>query len=397
MRELYAQIDDLDAQIAREAGKILAAVESDTQLAQARETEILAGLDRLKTGAATANDAGVELRALEREASAQRDLLDTYLRRYREAIARQRGDFLPADARIVSRAAAAVYPDFPRKIPMTAAAAVAFLLLAIAFVLVRAIASGRAMREVRLAEPLPVVPDAVPVDGHRRWADDHGVRRMMPRDPTIAPAMASEVEHSLAAISSQIVKDDKRRILVTLAEGSDASGRPLAAVALARALARADRQVVLVDLRGDGADSTTMGEGTDLPGFSDLFAGEASFAQVIFRDRASRAHFIPAGGRPILAETIAGERLTTILGALDHTYDHLVIDAGDDLIGLLAPTSGAAMVVSEFGAADPRTVRACERIAAASSATILLLVVDPSPPVEAAVVEKAYVGEEAAA
>ena len=30
----------------------------------------------------------------------------------------------------------------------------------------------------------------------------------------------------------------------------------------------------LVDLHGDGADSATMGEGANLPGFADLFAGE---------------------------------------------------------------------------------------------------------------------------
>ena len=38
------------------------------------------------------------------------------------------------------------------------------------------------------------------------------------------------------------------------------------------------------------------------------------------------------------------------------------------------------MVVSEFGAADPRTIRAFDRITHASAAQILLLVVDPSPP-----------------
>ena len=40
----------------------------------------------------------------------------------------------------------------------------------------------------------------------------------------------------------------RRRIVVTLAEGSDAEGRPLAAAALVRALAGRDRSVVLVDL-----------------------------------------------------------------------------------------------------------------------------------------------------
>ena len=75
------------------------------------------------SGAATANDAGVRVRALEREASAQRDLLDTYLRRYREAVARQRGDFLPADARIVSQVRHRRSNPISREDPMTAAAA----------------------------------------------------------------------------------------------------------------------------------------------------------------------------------------------------------------------------------------------------------------------------------
>ena len=95
---------------------------------------------------------------------------------------------------------------------------------------------------------------------------------------------------------------------MTLAEGTDGDGRPLAAVALARALARTDARVVLVDFRGDGADAASMGEGADLPGFSDLFDGEASFAQVIFRDRNSRVHFIPSGRKPLTPELASDER-----------------------------------------------------------------------------------------
>jgi hypothetical protein len=78
-------------------------------------------------------------------------------------------------------------------------------------------------------------------------------------------------------------------------------------------------------------------------------------------------------------EEVAGERLETILSALDHTYDHVIVDAGNEMIGLVGPTATTAVVVSEFGAADPRTIGAFDRITAASSANILLLVVDPSP------------------
>jgi uncharacterized protein involved in exopolysaccharide biosynthesis/Mrp family chromosome partitioning ATPase len=377
MQELAAQIKDLDRQISAEAQKILDSVEAEAKLSKAREDEIARSLDQMKATAATANDAGVQLRALEREAAAQRDLLDTYLRRYREALARQNGDYLPADARIVSAAAVAIEPDFPKKIPMTAAASVAILILAVAFVLIRELASGRPMREVRI-EPLPVVPDEKPIGGHVRWADDRGIRRMMPSEPTLAPEMESEVERSLGAIAERIVKEGRGRVMVTLADGSDESGRPLAAVALTRALAKLDKRAVLLDLHNDGADSVTMGDGADLPGFTDLYAGDASFAQVIFRDRRSRAHFIPSGRKPFPAN-LSGDLVNTVLSALDHTYDHLIVDAGEEFVELIAPTAAAAVVVSEFGAADPRTIRAFDRITDHSSATIMLLVVDALP------------------
>lgn len=378
MRELRAQLGNLDTQISAEAEKIVASLEAEAELSQAREDEIYQRLDGLKVSVATAGDAEVELRALEREAAAQRELLDTYLLRFREADGRRNGDYLPANARIISSALVPISPDFPKIIPTTAAVTAAALLLAIAFVLIRALASGRAMRPVSFGEPLPVVPDAVPVVGHMRWADDHGVRRMMPAEPTLAPPLPNESEQSLARISDEIVHGGKRRILVTLAEGAEETGRPLAAAAIARAIARADRRIVLIDLRSDGANGAAMGEGPNLPGFTDLFAGEASFAQVIFRDRRSRAHFIPAGRQPMGPDLVSRERMTTILDALGHTYDHLIIDASDDMIESLGPSADVAIVVSEFSAADPRTSRAFDRISAVSEAPILLLIVDPA-------------------
>ena len=377
MRELRAQITDLDSQVKSEARKIVAALESEAELALGREAEIQASLDRVMVTTATANDSEVELRALEREAAAERDLLDTYLRRYREALARQNGDYLPADARVISRAAVPIRPDFPKVVAMTAAAMIAALLLAVAVVLIRELASGRPMRDIRYGEPLPLVPHALPVRGHVRWADDRGVRRMMSAEPTLALPITSETERSLGAIADQLVAEERRRILVTLAEGGDETRRPLAAVALARALAHADRRIVLIDLRGDGADGATMGQASDLPGFTDLLGGDVSFAQAIFRDRRSRAHFVPSGRQPLAPALLSAERLATILDALDHTYDHVVIDVGDDLIGLFGPSAGAALVVTEFAAADPRTVRAFDRIKASSAAAIMLLVVDP--------------------
>ncbi len=385
MKELNAQIVDLDKQIATEARKIVDALDAEANLAQAREKELTASFSRQKVVTGQANDAEVELRALEREAAAQRDLLDSYLRRYREAVSREQASLPPPDARIISRAAVSNVPSFPKKGPMTVMAAVAALILSIAFILLRELASGRPLRPVQFPELLPVVPDAMPIGGHLRWADDHSVRRMMPNEPTLAPNLVDHVEELLTAIAGEIIADRAKRVLVTLAEGSDENGRPLAAVALARALARADIRAVVVDFRGDDANAISMGEAGDLPGFSDLFDGGASFAQVIFRDRRSRVHFIPAGRQPLAPELLTDERLETILSALALTYDCVVLDASDAMIATLGPTANLAVVVSEVGAADPRTKAAFDRIKAVSGAKTLLLMVDPAvskPPQE---------------
>ncbi len=382
MRELNAQVADLDRQITVESNKIVDALDTEVSLAQAREKELNAALSQQKVATGQANDAGVELAALEREAAAQRDLLDAYLRRYREAVAREQASLPPADARVISEAGVPSDPSFPKLAPMTSAAAAVALILAIAFVLLRELASGRPMRRVVFEDVVPAVPDAMPVGGHLRWADDHSVRRMMAAEPTLAPELVDRVEESLAAIAGEIMTDNARRVLVTLAEGSDDNGRPLAAVALARALARADVRTVVVDFRGDNANTVSMGEGDDLPGFSDLFDGEASFAQVIFRDRRSRVHFIPAGRVPLDPELIDKERLETILSALALTYDCVVFDASDAMIATVGETANLAVVVSEFGASDPRTKSAFDRVTAASDARILLLMVDPTAPAE---------------
>lgn len=380
MKEMKAQLADLDRQIAAEARKIVDALDAEVSLAQARGKELSAALSQQKVTTGQANDAGVELAALQREASAQRDLLDAYLRRYREAVAREQATLPPADARVISQAAVPSDPSFPKVMPMTGAAAAVAAILAIAFVLLRELASGRPMRRVTFDDMVPVVPDAMPVGGHLRWADDHSVRRMMPAEPTLAPDLVDRVEESLAAIAGEIVGGNAKRVLMTLAEGSDENGRPLAAVALARALARADVRTVVVDFRGDNANTVSMGEGTDLPGFSDLFDGEASFAQVIFRDRRSRVHFIPAGRVPLTPDLLDAERLETIVSALAMTYDCVILDASDAMIAEVGGTADLAVVVSEFGASDPRTKGAFDRVTAVSDARILLLMVDPAAP-----------------
>ena len=136
IKELKAQIADVSGQIRTEAEKLVRTFENDAKLASNRVDALSASLDTLKRQAGSNNEQDVQLRALEREAKAQRDLLESYLAKYREATARESiGNAPTADARIISRAIASSTPYFPKKTPTILIATLATLMLASGFVM----------------------------------------------------------------------------------------------------------------------------------------------------------------------------------------------------------------------------------------------------------------------
>src|SRR6201984_333571 len=79
IKELKAQLPALDRQIREEASKISRSLDNDARIAGGRVEGLSASLEQLKKQATSTNGQDVQLRALEREAKAQRDLLESYL------------------------------------------------------------------------------------------------------------------------------------------------------------------------------------------------------------------------------------------------------------------------------------------------------------------------------
>lgn len=129
IKELTAQLNDLEAQVKANAERIVRTTENDSKIATARVESLQAAFDGQRDVVAQGNTSEVQLRALEREAKSQREQLESYLARYREAQARDAENATPADARVVSRAVVPETPSFPKKVPIISIAAVlAFLL-----------------------------------------------------------------------------------------------------------------------------------------------------------------------------------------------------------------------------------------------------------------------------
>ena len=152
IKELKAQLSVLDSQIRDEASKVSRSLDNDSRIAGGRVEGLSASLEQLKKQATSTNGQDVQLRALEREAKAQRDLLESYLAKYREANTRENIDAAPADGRIISRASVSNAPAYPKKLPIVLIATLATLLLSAGTV-----ATGELLRMTtpRLIAPRP--------------------------------------------------------------------------------------------------------------------------------------------------------------------------------------------------------------------------------------------------
>ena len=145
IKELNAQLEDLDAQIKASAERVVRTMENDAKIAGARVESLQAAVDGQQDVVVRGNASEIQLRALEREAKAQREQLESYLGRYREAAARDGEAATPADARIVSRAVTPELPSFPKKLPIVAFATLLTLMLSVGGVIASALLaeSGR--------------------------------------------------------------------------------------------------------------------------------------------------------------------------------------------------------------------------------------------------------------
>jgi succinoglycan biosynthesis transport protein ExoP len=385
IKELKAQLADLDHQIRDEAAKISRSLDSDARIAAGRVESLSASLDQLKKQATSSNGEDVQLRALEREAKAQRDLLESYLAKFREANTRENIDAAPADGRIISRAIVSNTPAYPKKLPIVLIATLATLLLSTGVIVTGELLRMTAPRAVAALVSAPAAPPAPKVEPA---AAAEPARKFVEPRPNRASTL-SEIEQ---------LADDLRRAgtaarKVTILGTASGEGITLTALALARRMAR-DSRVVLIDLAAASPTISAVSVDANVAGLAELMRGEATFSQVITKDRLSRVHLVNAG-RPGFDRTLLqSPRLALAIDALVRVYDHVLLDAGaaSDLPAELLTTKARAVVVPEPSMEEEARTLMCEQLRAVGFSEVTMLSkpvaasneVEPGPRVVAA-------------
>jgi Mrp family chromosome partitioning ATPase len=182
------------------------------------------------------------------------------------------------------------------------------------------------------------------------------------------------------------------RKITVLGTASDES-ITLTALTIARLLAR-NAKVVVVDLAAAAPTISAVSVDPSAPGLAELMLGEASFAQVITKDRLSRVHLVSSGRPGSDRALLQSPRLGLAIDALLRVYNHVVLDAGtaSDLPAELLTVQARAVVVPDVSlAADARTLM-CDQLKAVGFSEVTMLskpaqpsdAVDPRPRVVAA-------------
>ncbi|MCJ2008037.1 GumC family protein [Methylobacterium sp. J-092] len=371
IKELTAQLQDLDAQIKASAERVGRTLENDAKIAASRVESLQAAVDGQRDVVVKGNTSEIQLRALEREAKVQREQLESYLSRYREAAARDGESATPADARIISRAVTPEIPSFPKKLPIVAFATLLTLMLAAGAVIARHLLSdptggGRREREAvaadahataerpeRFAFPEAVPPahwaaaEIAPRAAAPRFADpafpepasagrasahsasaeapaeeaEAAPEPVLPVAATPEPAPPRAAAFDLAPLIARLEAGPRagsgRTLLVVETAGP---GRPAAGPSLVEAIEAAlsgRASALSVDLNGPASDA-------DAPGLTDLVAGEAAFLDVIQAERGSGLHRIAAGSLETEVLLEEPDAVAITVEAMAEAYDWVV-------------------------------------------------------------------------
>ncbi len=328
IKELKAQIADLEGQMRAEAETIARAFDNDAKLAGARVASLTDALEQFKSQAATSDEQDVQLRALQMDAKSERDLLESYLAKYREATSRDTINSTPADARVFSRATVSNVPAYPKKLPTVLIVAVTSFILSAGFALTKELlAAPSAYAQLLRRQAIERDADGL---GPRAAAVVAGDRE------GVAPTDAASVETGggpVGAIEDIGELADRLRQagpaanrIAVLGVGSGSTSQT--AIRLARALAEESRTVLVGLCCGDLALKRISNE-PGAAGLSELAEGSAGFGDVITKDRLSPLHLISAGQALLDRDMLlAASGMTTNFEALSRSYDHVVIDAG---------------------------------------------------------------------
>jgi capsular exopolysaccharide synthesis family protein len=371
-----AELEDLQSKIRSETARIAESMQAEVNVARERERLLEEGMRQLEVRVADSNQASVTLRALEREASAARTLLETFMQQSQVLKSQDDLGAYRADATIISYSAIPRNPSYPRKTLAVAAAIVVggVIGVALALLLERFDAVFRSASQMEEELGIPVL-SSVPDLGRTRAVRKRGLHAYLLDNPNTA------VGEALRAINARMLlfRGDRGSAAFQFVSSEPEEGKSSLALGTAQMHAKAGRRVLLIDADFRQSSVATMLRLPTTPGLTELMARQKTVEEVVRLDPASGAHLITAGRMvPTAHDFLIGGRLAEIIADVRGQYDLIIVDSPPVLsvadAPIIAQAVDATIFVARWGKTRKQTMIFALRQLAQTGASIIGLV-----------------------
>ena len=377
---IQAAQKNLKSEVAAEVAKIAKGLENEVAVARGREASLQANVSALKQHVARSNESEVKLRALERDAGAQRVLLETFLRRLSETSVQKDTALQQADSRLISKAFLPSKPTYPHKTAILLMSFAGSVFTGIAFIFLRNLFNGcfYSGEEIESATGVPVlglIPKFSRMGAYRIPPE-----RYFKEYPSSTFGEAIRMINTAIRFSSK--GDSSKRLLITSALPRE--GKTLIALSLAHTQVVAGHTVVLVSADVHSPTAEAAFNLPDGPGLGEYLAGQASIEQLIKKDKATGIDVVTAGRWEMtnVAKSFDIDRMDWLLHDLARKYEWIIIDSPPVLAAsetrVLANKVNMTIFVVRWATTRRRAVRQALRQIARSGNPIgiLLSIVD---------------------
>lgn len=321
MIQMRAKLKDVDDKIKSEVKKIAAGLSNDLTIARSRESSLAYSLKKVSDKTGGNRQAEVQLRALEREAEANRMLFETFLTRFKETTSTQ--SIEQADARVISFAEPPLEASFPKKklLLIVSGLGALFVAIVLAFVLEMlnpGIRSPEQIQELLKMATLGIVPKVMGLK-----TTPHQYLLDKPQSSLAEAINTLRVSLSVLNPDSQV-----KTILVTSAVPSE--GKSTLSLLIARQSAKVGQRVVIVDTDFRRPTVEKQLNIEDKPGLTDLLAQhELQLDDVLIEDSQTGMMILTHGQVGLVnpADLFASQRMKTILDELKMRFDLVVLDS----------------------------------------------------------------------
>ena len=322
MINAHAQLRDLRAGIKIEVDRIVQGLRNEVAVTRARASSVARSLGAVKKRVATLNKLEVQLRAMAREATASRNLLENLLQRSKQTVSQE--SFQQADASIVSYASLSDKPTYPKKGILLPLIFIAALLqgIVLAFAIEKLGLGFRSSEQIERfmgITPLGLCPMVSKIKTIGKSPHDYVLE-----NPESALGEATRSLYTNILLSD--VAQRPKVILITSALPRE--GKTTVVLCLARMLATVGQKVIIVDCdlrRPSVHEALGIPSG---PGLTECLTKGALLDEVIQVDKESGAHILRAGmpvqNAPDQLDSAAMQKLLKNLG---RKYDIVILDS----------------------------------------------------------------------